>query len=503
MSAPVGRLRDVLATDAAAFEERVAAEAATLKEELAEGTFDNPQAIVGLEQEFYAVDDESGALRRVPRPLVRYVGFEKELGLHNAEMHTSPQPFNDHGVRAQRREVSSRLQAAQNRTRIDDIRLVMDGMWTVPPTGEGAGRYLTDAVTEDGLRLGTKRSDAVRYHGFANADLAIGGGFEVPHADVDADVATPASLTTTVQPHYQVPAAADLPTYFNYALRVAAPLLAVGVNSPFVPPALYDDGVDPAAVLEDGWREHRVPVFEEVMNPRDAPAKVRFPRDLETVEEAVDRIVEDPAIVPMELDAGTRFDDAFVHLRHKHGSYWRWVRPVFDGPTRADANARIEFRPLPGQPTVRDAVAFQAVFGGLLESLPRREHPVASLPWEAARENFYAAVREGLEADLRWITANGDETTDPEVLYGELFEYALEGLRLRDIPPERARAHVDLLRERVERGTTPAAWKRSEVGRRLDDGASLEAAVHGMQREYVRRQAATLHEGSFLEWLRR
>ena len=203
----------------------------------------------------------------------------------------------------------------------------------------------------------------------------------------------------------------------------------------------------------------------------------------------------------MELETGTRFDDAFVHVRHKHGSYWRWVRPVFEGATRAEANARIEFRPLPGQPTVRDAVAFQAVFGGLLESLPRREHPVASLPWEVARENFYAAVREGLEADLRWVTANGDETTDPEVVFGELFDYALEGLRLRDVPAERAREYVDLLAERAERGTTPASWKRAQVRRRLDEGASFEDAVHDTQREYLRRQAETLHEGSFLKWL--
>jgi hypothetical protein len=501
MTAPVDRLGEVLATDTAAFEACVADEAATLKEELAAGTFDNPQSIVGLEQEFYGVDAESGALRRVPHQLVRYVGFEKELGLHNAEMHTSPQPFNVHGVRAQREEVNSRLRAAQNRARIDDIRLVMDGMWTIPPTGEEAGRYLTDAVTEDGLRLGTNLADAVRYHGFSNADLAIGGGFELPHVDVESDVATPASLTTTVQPHYQVPAAEDLPTYFNYALRVAGALLATGVNSPFAPPELYDDGADPEAILEAGWRENRVPVFEDVMNPQDGPDKVRFPRDLETVEAAVDRIVDDPAIVPMELETGTRFDDAFVHLRHKHGSYWRWVRPVFEGATRGEANARIEFRPLPGQPTVRDAIACQAVVAGLLESLPRREHPVTWLPWEVARGNFYAAVRDGLEADIRWITANGDETTDPEVVYGELFDYAVEGLRLRDVPTERARDYVDLLGERAERGTTPAAWKRAQVRRRLRDGASFEEAVHGMQREYVRRQARTLYEGSFLEWL--
>ena len=500
MSAPVDRLREVLATDAAAFEEGVASEAAWLKDELAEGTFDNPQAIVGLEQECYAVDEETGALRRVPRPLVRYIGFEKELGLHNAEMHTSPQPFNVDGLRAQRAEVNARLRAAQARCRIDDIRLVLDGMWTIPPTGESAAAYLTDAVTEDGLRLATNLSDAARYHGFSNADLAIGGGFELPNVTVGSDVAAPASLTTTVQPHYQVPAAEDLPTYFNYALRVAGPLLAVGVNSPFVPPELYDDA-DPETVLAEGWRENRVPVFEQVMNPRDGPAKVRFPRDLETVEAAVDRIVADPAIVPADVERGTRFDDAFAYLRHKHGSYWRWVRPVFEGATRAAANARIEFRPLPGQPTVRDAVAFQAVFGGLMESLPRREHPVASQPWETARENFYAAVRDGLDADLRWITADGRETTDATVLYEDLFAFAVEGLRLRGVPADVAEGYADLLRGRVERGTTPAAWKRRRVRRRLEDGASFEDAVHGAQREYVRRQERTLFEGSFLEWL--
>jgi len=58
---------------------------------------------------------------------------------------------------------------------------------------------------------------------------------------------------------------------------------------------------------------------------------------------------------------------------------------VFDGPTPAAANVRIEFRALPAQPTIRDGIAFVAAFAGFIENLPRREHPVASLD---------AAVRE-------------------------------------------------------------------------------------------------------------
>ena len=500
MTAPVDRLREVLSTDRSAFADRVDSEATFIKEALAEGTFDNPQAIVGLEYEFYGVDTETGALRRVPRPLLRFIGFEKELGLHNAEMNTSPQPFNEWGLRSQRDEVRARLLAAQNRTMVDDIRLVSDGMWTVPPTGESAARYLTDAVVDGDLLLGTNLSDAVRYHGFGNASPPPACRLDLPNVTLEAEVPAPASLTTTIQPHYQVPVAVDLPECFNYALRIAGPLLALGVNSPFLPPELYDD-VPAETILAEAYRENRVPVFEEAMNPADGPAKVCFPRDLSTVEEAVDRIVDDTPIVPAMVETGTRFDDQFAHFRHKHGSYWRWVRPVFEGATEASANARIEFRPLPAQPTVRDSVAFQAVFAGLMESLPRREHPLASLPWERARENFYAAVRDGLDAELVWVDANGEETSDPRAIIGELLEYAHDGMCLRGVPDEAAPAHTRLLRRRADLGTTPAGWKRAEVRRRIDDGASFKEAVHGMQREYVRLQSETLFEGTFLEWI--
>ena len=489
---------DALALDVGDFDERVREEAAFVKHELREGTFDNSQAIVGLEYEFYAVADGTARLARMPRPLLRLIGFEKELGLHNAEMQTSPQPLNAYGLTSQLTEIQARLAAAQERAAVDDIRLVSDGMWTAPPTGESAAVYLTDSVTYDGVRLGTNVSDGVRYHGFSNADVEIGRRIDLPGVDVSADTSAPASLTTTVQPHFQVAQAVDLPAHFRYALRAAGPMLATAVNSPFLPPELYD--ADAETILEEGWHENRVPVFEGVMNPVDGPDKVRFPRDIDRVEEAVDRIAEDPTLVPAEYEGATRFDDAFPHFRHKHGSYWRWIRPVFDGASEEEANARIEFRPLPAQPTVPDSVACQAVFAGLMASLPVADHPVASLSWERARRNFYAAARDGLDADLVWITADGDETRDRSEIYRELFRYAREGLERRGLSAPEAESYVAPLRERVERATTPAEWKRERVRERLVDGQGFAEAVYGTQAEYVRRQRETLLEGHFVDW---
>ena len=494
-------VKESLEVDAESFQERAAAEAEWLKDEVREGTFDNSEAIVGLELELYAVDDRTDALQRVPRPLLERIGFEKELGLHNAEMQTSPQPLNSFGLEAQERELQANLVPAQERTRAENIRLVSDGMWTVPPTGETARQYLSDSIEQDGVRIGTNMSDAVRYHAMANTDYPSGLCLDAPNVTLEADTVMPESLITSIQPHVQVPHAPDLPEYFAYALRIAGPLLAMGVNSPFFPPDLYDDVPD-ATILDDAWMEHRISVFESVLNATDesVPKKVCFPSDFESVEDAIDSIVADETIVPMEVTHGERFDDQFAHVRHKHGSYWRWIRPVFDGATRSQANARIEFRPLPGQPTIRDAIAFQAVFAGLLESLVRREHPVRTLDWETAEANFYNAMRDGLDADLTWITGGG-ETTDVDEIYGELFEHARDGLELHGLSTEAARRYIRPLRERVDRRITPARWKFGYVRRRVQEGVPLAEAIWGMQAQYIREQEATLVDGDFTDWL--
>jgi hypothetical protein len=499
---------EALDVDSGTFRSEAEADAEVVKAELRNGTFDNHQSIVGLEYEFYAVaegrwsggDGDDYSLMRVPRRLLELIGFEKELGLHNAEMTTSPQPLNAYGLRAQESEVLARLRAALECTQTEGIRLVSDGIWTIPPTGETARTYLADSVTEAGVDIATNMTDAVRYHAMANGPV-LPDEFTVdaPHIDLTADTVMPESLITSIQPHYQVAYAADLPDYFNYALRVAGPLLALAVNSPFFPPDLYDD-VAAATILDDSWHENRIAVFESVLNADEA-VKVRFPQDLRTVTEAVDRVAADSTVVPMPVTRGDRFDDQFATLRRKHGTYWRWVRPVFDGATRSSANARIEFRPIAAQPTVRDSVAFQAVFAGLMESLPQRRHPVIDQDWSTAESNFYAAVRDGIDSEQVWLANDGAETTDTEAIYEDLFSHARDGLMSAGCTEAQADRYLDPLRERVRTETTPAEWKRQRVRERLDDGESLADAIGNMQRTYIRKQEATLLEGTFSDWL--
>ncbi|WP_418282171.1 hypothetical protein [Halorubrum sp. DTA98] len=505
-------VRDALDVDADAFAARAEEEAEVVKQGLGDGTFDNQQSIVGFEYEFYAVADgrwseESRAgeyaLMRVPRRLLELMGFEKELGLHNAEMSTSPQPLSDHGLRAQLAEVRARLEAAENTAGVEGMRLVSDGIWTIPPAGETARGYLTDSVEVDGVTIAANMSDAVRYHAMANTgtDGSASVTMEAPGVSLAADTVMPESLITSIQPHYQVAQAETLPVHFRYALRIAGPLLALGVNSPFFPPDLYDDDWDGERVLVEGAQANRVHVFESVLNARTADDKVRFPRDVHDVEEAVDRIASDDTIVPMpDGDGSDRFDDAFATFRTKHGTYWRWVRPVFEGASRSSANARIEFRPIAAQPTVRDSIAFQAAFAGLMEALPRREHPVIGLDWTVARDNFYRAVADGLDADLEWLGHDGRRTHDTDAVYDDLLDHAAAGLRTAGCSSSEAESWLAPLRWRVENRTTPASWKRDRVRSRLAAGEGFEEAVHGTQREYIGTQAETFVDGGFSAW---
>ncbi|MBS3760429.1 hypothetical protein [Halodesulfurarchaeum sp.] len=494
----VTAVSDVLAVDGDHFQDRVHEDAATILEELEAGTFDNPQAIVGLEYEFYAVD-EYGGLARIPRRLLEYVGFEKELGLHNAEMQTFPDPLNDAGVKAQESSVVSRLEAAARPMDAEGLHLISDGIWTIPPAGESTQEYLRSSVEREGQTLATNMSDTARYHAMANSQIEPGMVIDLPHASLEAETVMPESLITSIQPHYQVPRATDLPEYFRYALRIAGPLLALGVNSPFLPPDLYDD-VDPYAVLEDGYAEHRIDIFESMLNVAGRDGKVRFPEDLSTVEDAIMAIAEDDVLVPMGVENSGRFDDEFAHFRMKHGTFWRWVRPVFEGASRTEANARIEFRPIPAQPTVRDSVGFQAAFAGLLEQMRQHEHPLYDLPWADARANFYAAMEDGLRADLRYITVDGTETTERETIFADVLKQAQAGLRRRGLTGETAARYLWPLRRRVRQGITPAEWKRKRVREHLQDGADLTVAISEMQEHYFELQKRTLLDGSFTEW---
>ena len=480
------------------FDRRVAEQALRLARHCREGRLDTGGYAVGIELEAYAVDSE-GRPTTVPEQVFEESECGKELGVHNVELHTEPDRFTAAGLRHQRAALQERYERTRDSLAAHDCELVLDAMWTVPPTG-GSAAYLGRVEETDGVRVARNMRTDARYHALDNETIRRAGGavtLSVPGVEHDFPSILVESLATSMQPHLQVPSGEDFPTYFNVAIRTLGPVLALATNSPFLPADLYEsvDGDAATRIVDETPHELRVAVFEGSMNAAAPPGagKVRVPPDLETLEEVVTRLVADETYAPFlsEPDPAEEYPDPFPELTHKRGTYWRWVRAVLGGevPKGADgddlrASVRLEYRPLPTQPTVDETMALDALVVGLLRGLVTGEHPLPALPWNDAEETFYRAVDAGLSADLAWVDAAGERTDEREHVYDEVFEYARRGLA--DAGFDRATADEFLrpVERRYETGRTPSRWKKAAVRARIADGDSLPDAIVGMQREY-------------------
>jgi hypothetical protein len=462
------------------FDRRCREQAAELRDRSWDGA--DPAFALGLELEGYAVD---GDRRLVHVPEAAFGCCERELGRHNAELNTDPTGFSHGGVGATATGLGDRL--GELRDRLGDRRFVTDGLWTTAPA-EGAVSYLTRT---DEAGYPANMSPDPRYHAL-DADITAHGPVElsVPGAELSFDSILVESLATSMQVHLQPPAG-RFPAYFDAALRTAGPVLALAANSPLLPPELYEVGESPAPeTVLSGMVALRVPVFES-MNV-DSPGKVRFPEELgaDGTGGALDRLLDDRTCVPLLREWVTEepregFADRYWELLHRQGTCWRWVRPVLD-----PAGPRLEYRLLAAQPAVEDVVSLTALVAGLVHGLVLTDHPVLDLPWEAARESFYAAARDGFGADLAWVTADGERVDDSAAVYPDLFATARAGLENRGLSTGRVAELLDPVEARWRARTSPADWKRRRVREALAAGADLGTAIETAGHEYVDRAAA-------------
>jgi len=505
------------------FESRVESQAEFLRNEIREGCLDNSDYTIGLEIEVYCADS-NGRLARFPSEIYDACGerLNKELGLHNAEINTSPEVLSEEGLESQESQVRDTLGDAAEALGEEDEgkRVVLDSMWTIPPD-EGSKAYLDSVEENDGVVSAKNMRADERYEAIDNYYLkrvCEPVSISVPGADLSFSTILPESLATSIQPHHQIPQAEDLPRYYNTAMRTMGPLLALTSNSPFLPPDLYDS--PDRDLLDETYHELRVPVFEQSVNPPGEykDKKVRFPRDINRTEDMLDKVIEDRTYSPFlrewgsdderedegdEGDEGvSEYTDSFWEFEYKRGTYWRWLRAVVGGESVSEGNdeksIRLEYRPLPTQPSVRDTVGLQALVSGMLAGMVIDNHPLPSLDWEKAHDSFYSAVENGIDADLAWVDEDGTITHDKQVIYDEIFGYTRLGLEGHGVGEEAYERYVEPLRARWEERTTPSVWKTERTRENLDDGMAFEKAVHEMQRGYMR--AVDEHD-TFADWI--
>ncbi|MFB6283568.1 MAG: hypothetical protein ABEK59_06500 [Halobacteria archaeon] len=509
------------------FEERVEVQAEHLRQEMKDGHLDSDDYVIGLELEVYGVD---GDYRLTDLPDDIYDGsITKELGIHNAEINTSPELLSEDGLETKKHQIREALDYIQND--FDEVQLVLDSFWTIPP-GQGSYEYFSEVYDMGDLSLAANMRDLPRYASMDNYIRELNDQYDLTLPGFNGEFPSLIfeSLATSMQPHLQIPDTDQFHIYFNTAVRTMGPVLALTTNSPFLPYDMYPEPLD-FEDLDRTYHEIRIPVFDQAMNAyrHYDKKKLRFPKDMEHASDFLDRVVEDISYSPflrewleeelelneeeLQLDDGVDVEDlggvadyvsTFWEFDHKRTTYWRWVRPVIgvhpEEPEESDkrGSIRIEYRPIPTQPGLEDVVSAQALTSGLLIGLVENDHPLHEMGWSEAKMSFYNAVEDGIDAHLFWLDEDGNETTDEEVIFEEVFRYARKGLESLGIDREYAEKILEPVEERWREKMTPSKWKIGRVRKHMTEGESFEDAVIEMQEEYIDLQA---ENDSFADWI--
>jgi hypothetical protein len=457
------------------FSGKLAEETAALRSFAKAGGFRDARYVAGFELEAWLLDHSGlpspvneAYLRALNDPLV-----VPELSRFNVELNAPPVDMRAGALAALEESLLTTWDACQNVAHGMDTVLAMIG---ILPTIRDEDLCLANMSAMN--RFDVLNAQVLQQRGGAPVRIDIEGEdpLHLSRNDVMLEAAT-----TSFQLHLQVPFA-QAGRYYNASLISCAPLLAAAVNSPL----LFGRRL---------WQETRIPLFEQSVElggynglAEASVRRVTFGRDyvagslLELFEENLEHY---PVLLPMPQAEPAA---CFPHLRLHNGAIWRWVRPLIGFDAAGEGHVRLEQRVLPSGPTVLDMLANAALYFGLAHALASQPRAAeADLPFAAARANFYAAARHGLQAELTWL--DGRRHAARDLVLDAALPLARQGLRGFGLSAAEIEHYLGVVEARVKSGQTGAAWQVQRLARVAGD-------VHRVMDDYLENQraGAPVHE---------
>ncbi len=433
---------------------KVAAETRKLRAQVAQGGFDDQASCsVGCGLDAWLVD-RSGS----PLPIYgRFAGrCGDRLGIAAGPMRYAmrfgvPKRKLRTGVLGNLwSDLSQRVQHASDMAERLDARLITVGILPTLGLGDVSDRLLTPGSPELALQHRLRKLDGATDWQFG---LAENDGISFSVGPV-----LPEAMIASQRINLEVPLASS-GSYYNAMVMVAGPILAAGANSPFL-------------LGRNLWAETRVPLIEQLAAPRyrasarkgAAPAPPGLFGSGYLGATALDLFEENRKLFPVLIRKPGQDRSAYAHLAAHSDSILRWIRPRIVTQGRRLA-CELVFGALPSGPTVSDMVANLALLAGAATGLAKLELEGASaaeaeelLPFAAARDNFYACARDGLDAQLTWFGGSGASACD--ILLEKLVPLARSGLAASGVDASEIYRDLNTIVQRVQARQNGAQWQR-------------------------------------------
>jgi CBS domain-containing protein len=464
------------------FEERLVADAEALDRMLREERFETGVRRVGMEQEFFLVDEHGRPAPRALEVLDALGGngstYQNELALYNIELALPPRVLAGACFQEMEDELRRHVGVIRRVAQRHGVDIVAIG---ILPT-----------LTWDHLRI-ENMTPSPRYEALNRRVRAMRGGeFRIHIRGTDSLHATHDNVlleafNTSFQLHMQV-APEEFARIYN-AMQLATGLALAGA------------GNSPLLLGSRLWEETRIALFRQSIDTRTDHQLSRGSRPrvffgdswvrrgiLDLIREDIARFrvvlpIDDGEPLPGDvLDQGgiPRLSALALH----NGTIYRWNRPCY-GVGGGKPHLRIENRPLPAGPTAVDSMANAAYLYGLTLGIAGEYGDVGErMPFHDCAANFVNAASTGLRASLHWV--DGQTRTADEMVLLTL-PLAAKGLTDAGVDTRDVDRLLDLIGERVTRGRTGSRWM-IEGFNRLRGAVPKDEALQGVTRAYMDRQ---------------
>ncbi|MBP6820377.1 MAG: CBS domain-containing protein [Acidobacteria bacterium] len=448
-----------------AFMKSLLADLAALEQMIATDRIESGVRRIGAEQEMFLIDR---AMR--PSPLALEVlkiaadnRLTTEIGKFNLEANLAPRLLTGDGLRLMEQETKELVGLTRRAASSINSDVILSG---ILPTIRQGDLTLDNLVPNPRYFALNQAMQQLRGDAF-NVHIKGLDELQLTHDNIMLE-----ACCTSFQVHLQV-GANEFVRLYNWAQAITAPLLALAANSPlFLGRRL--------------WQETRIALFQHSTDERSNtrqlrshPPRVSFGESwikdsvIEVFREDIARfrilMTKDFDENPLEVLAQGQLPQ-LAALRLHNGTVWRWNRPCY-GVSEGIAHLRIEQRALPAGPTVLDEMANAAFFFGLMTALPSEFGDVDRLMhFDDAKDNFFAAARHGLKAQLTWLNGHGVPVS--ALISENLLPLAQKGLAQAGVDAADISRYLNVIEQRVGRQQTGAMWALKSLSAMEGQGTS-------------------------------
>ena len=417
--------------------------------------FETDVTRIGAEQEMVLVDQKTFKPACINMEALQHMQdwpwVDTELAKFNLEINLEPREFSNKALRELEDECSSKLEKIEQVVNKLGSTIVLTG---ILPTLRKFDVSMNNLTPKQ------------RYFALMEAinQQLVGSSYELNLVGIDEliikhDSPLIEAVNTSFQVHLQVKPSEFVDMY-NLSQALAAPVMALGANSPIV-------------FGRRLWHESRIAMFQQALDTRtshehmrERSPRVNFGR--QWLDKSILEIYREDIVRFRVLLSGDVQEDALElisagqvpklrSLQVHNGTVYRWNRPCYGISANGKPHLRIENRVLPSGPTVLDEVANAAFWLGCMVQMHDDVGDIRhKIGFEDVFDNFSKAAKFGIDSKFTWMY--DQKIPVVELALQELIPRAKKGLEMRNVHPDDISRYMDVIEERAREHMNGARW---------------------------------------------